>query len=60
MLPEVTGKEDITQAQLAAIADFSRSDLGRKVMGKDLTLSPQAVALGNEITGHIAEKCGGK
>ena len=35
VLPEVPGKEDITPAQMAAIADFSRSDLGRKVMGKE-------------------------
>jgi hypothetical protein len=60
VLPEVSGKEDVTQAQLAAIADFSRSDTGRKVMGKDLTLSPAAEAFGRETTEQIARKCGGK
>ena len=60
VLPEVSGKEDITQAQLAAIADFSRTELGHKVMGKDLTLSPAAEALGSQTTEQIAEKCGGK
>jgi len=59
-LPPVPGKEDITPAQLAAIADFSRTDLGRKVMGKELGVSPAAVALGREITEQIAAKCGGK
>jgi hypothetical protein len=60
VLPEVPGKEDITPAQLAAIADFSRTDLGRKVTGKDLTLSPAAEAFGKEITEQIARKCSGK
>lgn len=58
VLPEVAGKEDITPAQLAAIADFSRTDLGRKVMGKELTMSPAAVALGSETTQKIARLCG--
>lgn len=60
VLPEVSGEEDITPAQLAAIADFSRSDVGRKVTGKDLNLSPAAEALGKQTTEQIAEKCGGK
>jgi hypothetical protein len=60
VLPEVSGKEDITPAQLATIADFSRSDLGQKVTGKDLTLSPAAEALGRQTIEQIAEKCGGK
>jgi hypothetical protein len=60
VLPEVKGKEDITPEQLSAIADFSRSDLGRKVMGKDLTLSPAAEAFGRQTTEQIAGKCGGK
>jgi len=59
-LPEVAGKEDITPAQIAAISDFSRTDLGRKVMGKELTLSPGAEALGTQTTAQIAAKCGGK
>ena len=60
LLPEFAGKEEITQAQLAAIADFSRTDVGRKVMGKDLTLSPAAEAFGRQTTEQIAAKCGGK
>lgn len=60
LLPSVPGKEDISPAQVAAIADFSRTDLGKKVMGKDLTLSPAAEALGRETAEKIAQKCGGK
>jgi hypothetical protein len=60
VLPEVPGNEDITPAQLASIADFTRSDAGRKVMGKDFTLSPAAEALGRDTTARIAAKCGGK
>jgi len=60
LLPEVPGKEEVTPAQLAAISEFSSSDLGRKVTGKDLTLSPAATAMGKEITEQIARKCGGK
>lgn len=60
VFPEVPGKEDISAAQQAAIADFSRSDLGRKVMGKDLLLSPAAQASGRDILDQISRKCGGK
>jgi hypothetical protein len=60
VLPEIPGKENITPEQLAAIADFSRTDLGRKVMGKEMTLSPAAVEMGRETTEQIARKCGGK
>jgi hypothetical protein len=60
LLPEVPSKEDISAAQLAKISEFSSTDLGRKVMGKDLTLSPAAEALGRETTEQIAGKCGGK
>jgi hypothetical protein len=60
VLPEVPGSEDITPAQLASIADFTRSVAGRKVMGKDFTLSPAAEALGRDTTARIAAKCGGK
>jgi hypothetical protein len=60
LLPSVPGKEDISPAQVAAIADYSRSDLGKKVMGKDLTLSPAAEAMGRETAEKIAAKCGGK
>jgi len=60
VLPEIPGKEDITPAQLAKISEFSSSDLGRKVTGKDLSLSPAAEALGEQTTEQIAAKCGGK
>lgn len=60
LLPEVPGKEDITPAQIAAIGDFSRSDLGHKVVGKDLTLSAAAEAMGRQTTEQIAAKCGSK
>jgi hypothetical protein len=59
-LPKVDGKEEITAEQMAAIADFSRSDLGRKIMGKDMTESPAALAFGRDILGAIASKCGSK
>jgi hypothetical protein len=60
VFPEVPGKEDISPAQQAAIADFSRSDIGRKVMGKDVTLSPAAQAFGRDVLEQIAGKCGGR
>lgn len=60
VFPEIPGKEEISPAQQAAIADFSRSDVGRKVMGKDLTTSPAAEAFGRQLLEQIAAKCGGK
>jgi hypothetical protein len=59
-LPKVDGKEEITPEQVAAIAEFSRSDLGHKVMGKDMTESPAALAFGRDILAAIAAKCAGK
>lgn len=56
-LPEVPGKEDITPEQVAAIGEFSRSELGHKVMGKEMTESPAALALGRQIMDAIAAKC---
>jgi hypothetical protein len=58
VFPEVPGKEDISPAQNAAISDFSSSDLGRKVMGKDLIVSPAAEVFGRELLQQIAGKCG--
>ncbi|HEU5134413.1 MAG TPA: hypothetical protein VFU13_04640 [Steroidobacteraceae bacterium] len=60
VLPDIPGKEDISAPQLARISEFSSSDLGRKVMGKDLTQSPAAEALGTQTVEQIAAKCGGK
>lgn len=59
-LPKVAGKEQITPEEVAGIADFSRSDLGRKIMGREMTESPAALALGGDIMAAIAAKCGGK
>ena len=59
-LPEIPGTEDITAPQLAKISEFTSSDVGRKVMGKDLQLAPASLAFGNEMTEQIARKCGGK
>jgi len=60
VFPEVPGKEEISQAQQAAIADFLRSDVGQKVTGKDVTISPAAEAFGRGLLEQIAQKCGGK
>jgi hypothetical protein len=57
-LPPVKGKEEITPEQMAAIAEFSRSDLGHKIMGREMTESPAALALGKDIMSSIAAKCG--
>lgn len=59
-LPAVKGKEEITPEQMAAIAEFSRSDLGHKIMGRDMTESPAALAQGKDIMSSIAAKCGAK
>jgi hypothetical protein len=56
-LPRVSANEEIAPAQLAEIAAFTRSDVGRKVTGKDLTLSPAADAFGREMLAKIAERC---
>jgi hypothetical protein len=48
-LPQVPAEEKITPPQLGAIAAFTSSDLGRKVTGKELTLSPAADALAREM-----------
>lgn len=58
-LPEVPSKEEISQAELAKISDFSSSVLGRK-LGKDFLQSPAALAFGRDMTEQIAKKCGGK
>jgi hypothetical protein len=58
-LPEVSGKEEISPAELAKISEFSSSDIGRK-LGKDFQQAPAALAWGNDMTAQIARKCGGK
>jgi hypothetical protein len=59
-LPKVPAKEVIEPAAVAAIADFSRSDLGRKIMGKQMTESPAALAFGQDIMSAIASRCAAK
>lgn len=60
VLPAVKGKEEITPEQVAAIGDFTRSDLGHKIMGRDMTESPAALAFGKDIMASIAAKCGAR
>jgi hypothetical protein len=59
-VPEIKGKEDVSPEQLAAISDFTRSDLGHKIMGKDMTESPAALKMGSEMLDRIAAKCSRK
>jgi len=57
-LPKVDSKEEIAPDQVAAIGEFSRSNLGHKIMGRDMTESPAALAYGRDIMSAIAAKCG--
>jgi hypothetical protein len=59
-VPEIKGKEEISPQQLAEISDFTRSDLGHKIMGKDMTESPAALKMGSEMLDRIAAKCSRK
>jgi hypothetical protein len=59
-IPEIKGKEDISPKQMAEISEFTRSDLGHKIMGKELTESPPALKFGREMADQIAAKCGRK
>jgi hypothetical protein len=59
-IPKIAGKEDISPKQMADIAEFTRSDLGHKVTGKDLTESPAALQFGREMLEQIAGKCARK
>jgi len=59
-VPEVKGKEEISPQQLAEISDFTRSELGHKITGKDMTESPAALKMGSEMLDRIAAKCGRK
>jgi len=56
-VPEIKGKEEISPQQMADIAEFTRSDLGHKIMGKDMTESPAALKMGSEMLEKIAAKC---
>ena len=57
VLPEVRGAEALSEAQIAAISTFIGSDLGQKVTGNELTLSPAATELGTEMSKKIARMC---
>ena len=59
-VPAVKGKEEISPQQLAEISDFTRSDLGHKIMGKEMTESPAALKMGSEMLERIAAKCSRK
>jgi hypothetical protein len=59
-LAAVPGVEEISPAQIAAISDFTSSDLGRKVMGKEMSESPAALQFGREMMDQIAGKCARK
>lgn len=59
-LAAMPGNEEISPAQVAAISDFTSSDLGRKVMGKEMSESPAALQFGREMMEQIAAKCGRK
>lgn len=59
-LPAMPGTEEISPAQVAAISEFTSSDLGRKVMGKEMSESPAALQFGREMMEQIAGKCGRK
>ena len=59
-IPKIAGEEDISPKQMAEIAEFTRSDLGHKIMGKELTESPAALKFGGEMLEQIGAKCGGR
>jgi hypothetical protein len=59
-LAAVPGTEEVSPAQIAAISEFTSSDLGRKVMGKEMSESPAALQFGREMMEQIAGKCGRK
>lgn len=58
VLPEIPGKEEITEPQKAEISRFLSSDLGRKVTGKELITSPAALEVGTLMGKKIAQQCG--
>ena len=57
-IAEIAGNESVSPAQVAAIADFTSSDLGRKVTGKEMSESPAALQYGRDMLVQIAGKCG--
>ena len=59
-IPKISGKEDISPQQMAQIAEFTRSDLGHKVMGKQLSESPASLLAGREMVEKIGAACSRK
>jgi len=59
-VPQVKGKEEVSPQQLAEISDFTRSDVGHKVMGKEMTESSAALKMGSEMLERIAARCSRK
>jgi hypothetical protein len=59
-IPKIAGKEEVSAQQMAEISEFTRSKVGHKVMGKELTESPAALKFGGEMLEQIAAKCGRK
>jgi Uncharacterized protein conserved in bacteria (DUF2059) len=56
-IPKIPGVEDISPAQTAAISDFASSDLGRKILGKQMTESPAALKFGHDMLEELARRC---
>jgi hypothetical protein len=56
-IPKIAGVEDISPAQTAAISEFASSDLGRKIMGKQMTESPAALRFGKDMMETLATRC---
>lgn len=57
-IPKIAGEERISPAQTAAISEFASSDLGRKIMGKQMTESPGALKFGRDMMDELARRCG--
>jgi hypothetical protein len=56
-LPKIAGEENVSQAETAAISEFASSDLGRKIMGKQMTESPGALKFGRDMMDELARRC---
>lgn len=56
-IPKIAGEENVSPAQTAAISEFASSDLGRKIMGKQMTESPGALKFGRDMMDELARRC---
>jgi hypothetical protein len=59
-IAKIAGEENISPEQMTRISEFTRSDLGHKVMGKQLTESPAALQAGREMVERIGAACSRK